>query len=160
MRSEEDISQAIEQFADTVKRICLIHLKNQADTEDIFQNVFFKYAQSSTIFEDDDHKKAWFIRVTENSCKDLLKSFFYRNRVSLEEIKEAAVSAAPDHSDVLTAVLQLPEQYRNVIYLYYYEGYSAVEIADILKKNVNTIYTALSRAKKQLAEQLGDDAYE
>jgi RNA polymerase sigma factor (sigma-70 family) len=157
MRSEEDIRTCIGQYADTVRRICVVNLKNQADTDDIFQNVFFKYAQDTTDFTSEEHRKAWIIRVTQNACKDLLKSFFYKNRVSMEEIKEMAVSASPSHPEVMEAVLQLPELYRETIYLYYYEGYSAVEIASILKKNVNTIYTTLDRAKKQLKEKLGGE---
>ena len=62
MRSEEEINTAIEQYADTVKRICIVHLKNHADTEDIFQTVFLKYALSSAVFENTEHEKAWFIR--------------------------------------------------------------------------------------------------
>ena len=64
MRSEEEINTAIEQYADTVKRICIVHLKNHADTEDIFQTVFLKYALSSAVFENTEHEKAWVIRVT------------------------------------------------------------------------------------------------
>lgn len=160
MRTEEDIRNAVELYADTVRRICVVNLKNQADTDDIFQNVFLKYAQSEQVFENLEHQKAWIIKVTENACKDLLKSFFYRNRVSLDEIKEMAADASPQHPEVMEAVLQLPELYRNTIYLFYYEGYSAVEIAKMLHKNVNTIYTTLSRAKKKLEELLGKEAYD
>lgn len=75
MRSEQEVNRAIEQYSDTVRRLCLIHLKNDADTEDIFQTVFLKYVLSSVSFESKEHEKAWFIRVTINACKDLLKSF-------------------------------------------------------------------------------------
>lgn len=160
MRTEEDIRETVEQYSDTVRRICLVNLKNQADTEDIFQNVFFKYAQNNQTFESAEHKKAWFITVTENACKDLLKSFFYRNRVSMEEVKEMAQAASPSHPEVMEAVLELPELYRNVVYLFYYEGYTAVEIAKLLKKNVNTIYTTLDRARKQLGILLGGEEHE
>ena len=76
MRSEEEANRAIEQYADTVRRICMVHLKNEADTEDIFQTVFLKYVLHSVSFENPEHEKAWFIRVTINACRDLLKSFF------------------------------------------------------------------------------------
>lgn len=75
MRSEYEANRAIEQYADTVRRLCMIYLKNDADTEDIFQTVFMKYVLSSVVFENEEHEKAWFIRVTINACKDLLKSF-------------------------------------------------------------------------------------
>lgn len=159
MRSEWEITQAIEQYSDTVRRVCLIHLKNYADTEDIFQNVFLKYATSSAVFENHEHEKAWFIRVTINACKDLLRSFFRTKTVSLDEIIEQADVTDDDNKEVLEAVLALPEKYRKVIYLHYYEGYSAPEIGKILNKNVNTIYTYLNRGKQLLKTTLGGDDY-
>lgn len=159
MRSEWEITQAIEQHGDTIRRICLIHLKNYADTEDIFQNVFLKYALNSAVFESYEHEKAWFIRVTINACKDLLKSFFRTKTVSLDEVIEQADIKDDDNKEVLEAVLSLPEKYRKVIYLHYYEGYSAPEIGKLLNKNVNTIYTYLNRGKQLLKNTLGGDDY-
>ena len=86
MRNEQEVNRVIEQYSDTVRRLCMIHLKNHADTEDIFQTVFLKYVLSSVSFENEEHEKAWFIRVTINACKDLLKSFFRTHIVSLDEI--------------------------------------------------------------------------
>ena len=86
MRSEQEANRAIERYADTVRRICMIHLKNHADTEDIFQNVFLKYVLSTAVFESEEHEKAWFIRVTINACRDLLKSFFRSRTVSLDTL--------------------------------------------------------------------------
>lgn len=155
MRSEQEVNQAIDLYADTMKRICLLHLKNTSDTEDIFQEVFLKYALSSVLFESKEHEKAWLIRVTINQCKDLMKSLFRRQTVSIDDVTSLASEQAEDYSDVLEAVLLLPSKYKNVVYLYYYEGYSAVEIGKILKKNTNTIYTLLARAKDKLREMLG-----
>lgn len=81
MRNEQDVIRAMEQYADTVRRLCMIHLKSYHDSEDIFQNVFLKYVLSSVKFESEEHEKAWFIRVTINACKDLLKNFFRRHTV-------------------------------------------------------------------------------
>ena len=69
MREEQDVNRAIEQYGDTVRRLCMIHLKNYHDAEDIFQTVFLKYVLSSVVFENEEHKKAWFIRVTINACQ-------------------------------------------------------------------------------------------
>ena len=160
MRSEQEVNRVIELYGDTVRRLCMIYLKNYADTEDIFHNVFLKYATSSIKFENDEHEKAWFIRVTINKCKDLLKSFFRNRTVSLDDIVEKPEAIPSDYREVLEAVLSLPQKYRNVVYLHYYEGYSAPQISHILGKNVNTVYTLLTRSKKMLREKLGGDEYE
>lgn len=160
MRSEQEVNRAIERYADTVRRICAVYLKNHADTEDVFQDVFFKYYKSSVFFENEEHEKAWIIRVTINACKDTLKSFFRSKTVSLDEIADLPADAPEDLTDVLKAVLSLPEKYRKVVYLHYYEGYTAPQIGEILRKNVNTVYTLLTRSKELLREKLGGDDYE
>ena len=157
MRSEEEVNRAIERYSDTVKRLCFVHLKNDADTEDIFQNVFLKYVLSPVVFENSEHEKAWFIRVTINACKDLLKSFFRSRAVSLDEVVEQAGPANDERSEVMHAVLKLPEKYRRVIYLHYFEGYTAPQIGEILGKNVNTVYTLMTRARQLLKTELGGE---
>ena len=157
MRSEQEVNSAIERYAGTVRRLCTVYLKNDADTEDIFQTVFLKYVLSSVSFENDEHEKAWFIRVTINACKDLLKNFFRRHTISLDKIAEHPAEPPPDYSDVWAAVFALPPKYRDVVYLHYFEGYTAPQISQILGKNVNTIYTLLTRSKRMLREKLGDD---
>ena len=157
MRSEQEINRAVEQYANMVRRLCMIHLKNYADTEDIFQTVFLKYALSSVSFENEEHEKAWLIRVTINACKDLLKSFFRNRTVSLDEIMEQPAEMPPDYREVLETVLSLPQKYKDVVYLYYYEGYTAPQISRILGINVNTVYTLLNRSKQLIREKLGGE---
>lgn len=156
MRQEDDVEQAIEQYADMIKHICFVYMKNESDTEDVFQDVFLKYALFSEPFLSEEHRKAWLIRVTVNRCKDVLRSFFRRNTCSLEEAGYMTVEDE-GNSEVLEAVLRLSDKYKILIYLHYYEGYSAVEIADILHKNVNTVYTQLARARAELKGMLGGD---
>lgn len=160
MRSEEEARRAIDRYADLVRRLCMIHLKNDSDTEDIFQTVFLKYVLSSASFESPEHEKAWFIRVTINACKDLLKSFFRKHTVSLDQVLDQPAPLEDRHREVLEAVLSLPPNYKDVVYLHYYEGYTAPEIGHILGKNVNTIYTLLGRARGLLKETLGGEASE
>lgn len=154
MRSEEEANRAIELYADTVRRICMIHLKNYSDTEDIFQTVFLKYVLRSAPFESPEHEKAWIIHVTINSCRDLLKSFFRSRTVPLDTAIGKPQDTEYEYPELIEAVLSLPVKYRDVIYLYYYEGYSAAEIGYILKKNVNTVYTLLTRARNILRDML------
>ena len=157
MRSEQEVNRAVEQYADMIRRICMLHLKNYDDTQDIFQNVFLKYALSSVVFESEEHEKAWLIRVATNACRDLLRDFFRKNTVSLEFLTEYGKEEETENREVLEAVLSLPAKYKDVMYLHYYEGYTAGEISKILGKNVNTVYTYLNRARKILAEKLGGD---
>ena len=154
MRSEEEANRAVKKYADTVRRICIVHLKNHADTEDIFQTVFLKYVLRSEPFDSPEHEKAWIIRVTVNACRDLLKSFFRSRTVALDQLIEKPQDMPEDHSDILEAVLELPARFRDVVYLHYYEGYSAPEIGRILKKNPNTVYTLLARARQLLKTRL------
>lgn len=157
MRSEIEVNHAVEKYADMVRRVCVCHLKNQADTEDVFQNVFLKYMLHEKPFMDEEHEKAWLLRVTINACKDLLRSFFRKNTVPLEMVKEMEAEVPKDHREVLEAVLSLPDKYKDAIYLHYYEGYSAAEIGMILGKKENTVYSLLSRGRKVLKEKLGGE---
>lgn len=159
MQSEQEVNRAIEKYADMIRRICLIHLQNSADTEDIFQTVFLKYVLRSVPFESEEHEKAWLIRVTINACRDLRRSFFKSRTVSLEDLIEMPAPMLQSNREVLEAVLSLPKKYKDVVYLHYYEGYTAAEIGEILGKNVNTIYTLMTRSKKLLKEKLEGDEY-
>lgn len=156
MRSEEEVSRAIDTYADLVRRLCLVRLKNREDTENIFQTVFLKYLQHTKPFESAEHEKAWFIQVTLNACRDLLRFWARRPTVPLEELTAQAVPESEDRG-VLEAVLSLPQKYRDTVYLHYYEGYSAPEIGALLGRNTNTVYTLLNRARAMLREKLGGD---
>ncbi|MDO4275704.1 MAG: sigma-70 family RNA polymerase sigma factor [Eubacteriales bacterium] len=156
MASEQEINRVVEEYADTVRRICYSYMKNYHDTEDIFQTVFLKYIKAQPDFVNQENEKAWFIRVTINCCKDYLKNFFRRNTCSFQEIDEP-FREDEELSGVREAVLSLPEKYRLPVYLHYYEGYTASEIGRILGKKENTIYTRLSRGKDLLRKELGGE---
>lgn len=147
----------MEAYADMVRRICFVHLKNRHDTEDVFQNVYIKYLLYEDSFESAAHEKAWFVRVTINACTDWLRALSRRKWIPLDAIEEESAVLDNSSKEVLDVVLKLPEKYRDVIYLFYYEGYAAVEIAKILGKKENTVYTWLSRAKEILRERLGGE---
>lgn len=150
MKTEKELTAAVNKYGDLVLRLCLIHLKNKADSDDIFQEVFLRYYRHNGSFESDEHEKAWIIRVTNNACKDLLRNFFHSRTVSIDEIGELQGRDETEYREVFEAVLSLPEKNREVVYLHYYEGYKAKEIASILKMNVNTVYTLLTRSKEML----------
>lgn len=156
MRSETDIITTMQNHSDSIRRICFVYLKNQADSEDVFQDVFLKYALSKKQFESERHLRAWLIRVCINRCKDILKKAS-RGDVSIEELYEIPEEVSGETRETLEAVLALPQNYRTVVYLHYYEGYTAPEIGKILGKNQNTIYTWLSRARDELKTMLGGE---
>lgn len=157
MRSEAEASRAVDLYADTVRRICFMHLKNYADVEDVFQEVFLKYILHDREFESDAHEKAWLIRVAINACRDLLRSPFRRRVCSIEEVNTEPFYIQKTEGELLNYILGMPSKYRDVLYLFYYEGYTAVEIAGIMGRKENTIYTWLDRARKALREQLGGE---
>lgn len=162
MREHEDIEQTMSVFGSTVWRVCLGYFRSQHDAQDAFQETFIKYAQAdSTSFDDDEHRKAWLIRVASNACKDMLRS---RKRedgladalAAQEALAPTQASDAPDSlvHDVLDAFRALDDPPRLPLYLSIYEGYSAPEIASMLDVPVNTVYSWISRGKKALREVL------
>ena len=153
MRSEQEVNRAMERHADTVRRLCLIHLKNHADTEDIFQNVFLKYALSSIRFESEEHERAWFIRVTVNACKNVRRSPWRTRTVGLDAVAEPA-AFQPEEGGVLEEVQRLPAKYREVLVLYYYLGYDTNEIGEILGLRADAVRTRMSRARMKLKHVL------
>ena len=154
MRSEKEVNRAIELYSDMVRRLCLIHLKNDADTEDIFQTVFLKYALSSAAFESDEHEKAWLIITASNLCKDTLKKWWRKNE-NIDDYTSLPQERTETGNDVLDAILALPQDYKDVVYLYYYEGYTTAEIAAHQNCPESTVRSRLSRARKQLMTMLG-----
>ena len=155
--SKDKITMALEKYSDMVYRICFMYLKNKAEAEDAFQDVFLRFIQSGKGFESDEHEKAWLCTVSFNRCKDILKSFRYKTSGFAGAPELTYEDADPGDGAVREAVLGLPAKYKDVIYLHYYEGYTAPEISRILKCSENTVYSQMSRARKLLRERLGDD---
>lgn len=143
----------VETYADMILRISYHYLKQTCDAEDICQTVFLKYLSGNCKFDTVEHEKAWIIRTTINTCKDHVKSAFFRRTVPLEEAAAVAAPQAPD-AEILEAVRTLPRNYRISIYLYYYEGYSAREIGAILGKSEGTVSQYLSRGRKKMKQLL------
>ncbi len=146
------VVSAIDKHADMVRRICFMYLKNNFDVEDIFQDVFLQLYRHEQRFGSDEHEKAWLIRVTINKCKDFHKSFFRRQVCPLDDIE--LVFEDETENEVMCEVLALPQKFKDVIYLFYYEGYTVPEISKLLGTKENTIYSHLHRAKILLKDKL------
>ena len=153
--AQENISQMLEKYGDMVMRIAYTYMKNQADAEDIVQDIFIQIMERPPAFNDENHEKAWLIRVTKNRCLNALKK---RNTCSLDKVTPAAVyDKYTAESAVLAAVQSLSEKYRIVVYMFYYEGYSTEEIAKLLAKKHATIRSHLRRARAQLKDLLKEE---
>ncbi len=146
----------------TVWRVCILYFRSSADAQDAFQETMIKYAVAdSTKFNDEEHKKAWLIRVATNVCKDMLKAA-HRSNSEYDENVYAEQCISTDHetqpssfsSEVIDVMQSLDDPPRTPLYLSLYEGYSAPEIAQIVNAPVNTVYSWLSRGKTLLKEAL------
>ena len=146
-------------YADAILRLSYAYLKNTQDAQDVCQTVFVRLLTEPREFESGEHERAYILRMAANACKDLLKSPWRRRTCDLEACAQVP---APETSDgsVLAAVNQLPAHYRSVIYLFYYEGYQASEIGEILGVPTATIHTRLARGRARLRELWGGTEYE
>lgn len=154
-----NITSALDKYSDMIRRICFLYLKNYSDVDDVFQEVFLVLLKNKITFDNPEHEKAWLIKVTINKCKDLLKSYWYKNVGSLENTTELSFETK-EENELIKVVLSIPKKYKDVIYLFYYEEYSVPEIARLLNQKENTIYSHLHRAKKLIKEKLGGTEYE
>lgn len=148
---KHDIENVMEKYGDMIYRIALTHTGSPENAEDVFQEVFIAYSEKLLGFKDESHKKAWLIRVAINKCKNIKASSWNRKTVELDE---NISFENPEELGVFEAVNSLPENYRTVIYLTYYEGYKVKEIAEILKINENTIKIWAFRAREMLKQSL------
>ena len=145
------VEEIVEKYANMVYRIALTRAGTVENAEDIFQEVFLKYSEKEPKFQSEEHEKAWLIRVTINISKNFKNSAWNRKMVTLDE---NIAFQNKEENDTFSAVCDLPENYKTVIYLLYYEGYKVKEIATILKRKEGTIKTWLSRAREMLKEKL------
>ena len=148
---QKDVNEIIEKYSDMVYRIAITRCGTVENAEDVFQDVFMKYSENNPKFENSEHEQAWFIRVTINLTKNLKTSSWNKKVITLDE---SIVFEKKEESDVFSIVCELPQNYRTVIYLLYYEGYKVKEISDLMKKSEGTIKTWLFRAREILKEKL------
>ena len=147
----------IEKYFNMIYRLAVSQTKDIHNAEDITNEVFLKYMNSSKTFESEEHIKAWLIRVTVNSSKSLFSSSWFKKNVPLEE--DIPVDMPEEESEVYGAVLKLPPKYRAVIHLFYYEDMKTAQIAQILNLKETTVRSQLSRARDMLKEILKGDDY-
>ncbi len=150
------IENTIRKHADMIYRIAYQNTGSTADAEDILQEVSIALVTKNAPLENEEHLKRWLIRVTINKCRDLHR---HLKVIETEPLEDHEDIPADEKGEIMEELQQLPEQYRNIIYLYYYEQYTLQEIADIMKKSINTISSGLQRARNQLKRVLIEEGY-
>lgn len=149
----EAMEQVIRTYADTVYRLAYAHMRNPADADDVFQDVFLRYAEKAPAFASEEHRKAWLIRVTVNRCRSHYRSNWWKRIAPLDEAR-AAASPAPADPELDEALSRLPAKYRTVIHLHYFENCDTSEIAALTGQRPSTVRAQLTRARQMLGELL------
>lgn len=154
----QDISveELLDKYSAMVFRLAFSRTKNRSDAEDITQEVFLKYMKSNKSFNDEEHRKAWLMKVTINSSKTLLMSAWFRRTTKMEDADDI-VTELNEKSEVYYAVLKLPAKYRQIVYLFYYEDMSVESISEITGIKASTVKSQLHRARLMIKESLKED---
>lgn len=153
LRTGDSVHEVIRRYSDMVYRLAYARTGSKPDAEDVYQDVFFKLFRTGPEFESEEHLKAWLIRTTTHTSINLLKSAwrrYMRPETEITQARPAASSENNSHGALDEALRQLPEKYRVVLYLHYYEDYSTEEIADILGCKPSTIRSQLKRGREKL----------
>ena len=151
------VSVLAERWGDSLYRAAFAVCRNPQDAEDVVQDTLLAYFRSDKQFESDEHIRAWLIRVAVNKAKNATVCFWRRNRRSLEDYMDALTFEDEDDRDLMDAVLRLPERYRIVLHLFYYEDYSIREIASLLNLGEGAVKSRLSRGRQQLRRTLTEE---
>ena len=149
-----DLDALFSAYGDMVYRLALVRTRSVADAEDITQEVFLRCLRAKPVFTSEEHRKAWLITVTVNCSKSRLGSAFRRHTVALEAAGEPGTEDVMPDSTVYDAVLKLPQKFRTVVHLYYYEDYSVKEIASAMRASESAVKSWLFRARAALKEEL------
>lgn len=157
IKTEESITNLIDKYSSMILKVAFLYVKNISDAEDITQEVFEKLFTSNKKFKDEEHIKAWLIVITKNKAIDLLKSSWFKKRSEMKESNMVYYDKVVGGNEVLKAIISLDVKYKDVIYMYYYEGYSTKEISEKLNQKEATIRTRLKRAREKLKIKIGGD---
>ena len=155
LRTDDCIDEVIDRYSNMVYRLALAQMKNKQDAEDIFQEVFLRYISKPRTFESEEHRKAWLIRVTISRSRSLQTAWFRKTEPLDDSIAAETPTPETEAENDLSEYLELlPQKYRSVIHLFYYEELSTKEISEILDAKESTVRTWLTRARSILGEKL------
>lgn len=154
---KQAVNELMERYRDNLFAVAFNVCKNAADADDIVQETFLQYYVAKKEFDSEEHIRAWLLRVAINKAKNVNHSFWRQNKVPLEEYMETLAFESPQEETLFETVMKLPEKYRIIIHLYYYEEYSVLEIAKLMKLTQSNVKVRLSRGRKLLKEALKED---
>lgn len=144
-------------YQDNLFAVAFNICQNTQDAEDVIQDTFVQYYTTKKEFDNEEHIRAWLIWVAVNKAKNVTRTFWRRNKVSIEDFMETLAFETSESETLFETVMQLPKKYRIVIHLYYYENYSVGEIAKILKLSESNVKTRLMRGRAKLREVLKEE---
>lgn len=148
MSIDGDVRKAVLRYSDTLYKICIVILCNEQDVQDAIQDTFCRYMEKKPVFRDEQHEKAWLIRVAVNISRDMIRFRLRHPKVSIDELENSL--AAPEQKETLKELLELPVKQKMVVYLHYVEGYQIKEIADILGITEGAVKMRLRRGREQM----------
>lgn len=154
---KQSVQELVALYRNNLFAVAFNVCKNAQDAEDIVQDTFIQYYTTKKEFDNEQHIRAWLLRVTINKAKNVNHTFWKRNKLSLEDYMETLTFETPESENLFETVMRLPEKYRIVIHLFYYEDYSVREIADILKLSESNVKARLSRGRGMLRETLKEE---
>lgn len=155
MRTETEV--LVERYRDNLFSAAFNVCGNAADAEDVVQETFLRYHTINKQFDSEAHIRAWLLRVAINKAKNIRCARRFRTTAPLEDYMETLTFETHEAETLFEQVMHLPQKYRVVLHLFYYEDYSVREIADILQTTESNVKTRLSRARKMLKSCLGEE---
>ncbi len=153
----QSVQELFETYRNNLYAVAFNVCKNAEDAEDVVQDTFIQYYSLKKEFDNEQHIRAWLIRVAINKAKNMNRTFWRRNKMSLEDYMETLTFETPESEELFETVMHLPDKYRIVIHLFYYEDYTVHEIADILKISESNVKVRLSRGRGLLKEKLQEE---
>ncbi len=153
----QSVEELFERYQNNLFILAFQICKDMEDAKDVVQDTFLQYYSLKKEFEDEQHIRAWLIRVAINKAKNINRAFWRKNKRALEDYMETLEFITPESEELFETVMNLPEKYRTVIHLFYYEDYTVHEISDILKLSESNVKVRLSRGRSLLKEKLQEE---
>lgn len=152
---KREIEEVLNKYGDLIFRTCLILLGNTEDAQDAVQDTMIKYIRKAPKFQDENHEKAWLLKVSSNRCKDIIRYRMNHSKFDAEILEQ--FSDESEDTGILEALMQIPEKYRLVLTLYYVDEYKIEEIAEIINRTASAVKMRLKKGRELLRKKYGEE---